>query len=233
MHQILKQQAGYWSLEVTEYQRYLTLMDGPLGKWNPTMDPLMALGMFAESDYETQRYAELYAQQEYALTEKVLRFQQAYHAAFYRLYPNARLFDQKLLEPYYTHKNRKSQLRSAKRTIQRQFKEGDRLLVFVPRACQGCGTQVHTLTTWLAGIRDARVDVYVRDVKDDQGVHDWAKVQAIDPQWLDGEALTLNRDDGLYQRLLAVSSHTEESTIQVFLQRQQQFYRLSTEDLGL
>ena len=81
--------AKRWGLDEEEYQRYLDLMRGPLGKWNPDLDPLLALGMFAESPQEEQRYAELYAQQEFDLTGRTLQFQQAYRAAFERLFPNA------------------------------------------------------------------------------------------------------------------------------------------------
>ena len=47
--------AKRWKLDQEEYQRYLDLMRGPLGKWNPDLDPLLALGMFAESPQEEQR----------------------------------------------------------------------------------------------------------------------------------------------------------------------------------
>ena len=79
--------AKQWSLTQEEYQHYLDVIRGPLGKWNPDLDPLLALGMFATSPHQEQRYAELYARQEFDLTERALQFQQAYRAAFDRLYP--------------------------------------------------------------------------------------------------------------------------------------------------
>ncbi|MBL1292702.1 MAG: hypothetical protein COB61_002415, partial [Thiotrichales bacterium] len=38
--QIIQQDAARWALDISEYQRYLDLIRGPLGKWNPTIDPL-------------------------------------------------------------------------------------------------------------------------------------------------------------------------------------------------
>ncbi len=230
---VLEQRAGYWSLDITEYQRYLTLMEGPLGKWNANIDPLMALGMFAESAQESRRYAELYAQQEFAFTERVLHFQRDYHAAFKRLYPNARLFDQQLLAPYYTHQNQQSQARIAKRAMQQRFKVGDRLLVFVSRSCQGCVSNIQKLMGLLTGIPKTGVDVYVREAGNDHDVQAWAGSHGINPQWQEHQQLTLNRDEGLYKRLLALSPHSTAANFQVFLQRNQQFYAINREELGL
>ena len=69
---------------------------------------MLALGMFSESPQQEQRYAELYAQQEFDLTERTLQFQQAYQSAFERLYPNTTMLDQRLLAPYFLHQQKKS-----------------------------------------------------------------------------------------------------------------------------
>ena len=53
----LRTLAKRWGLDQEEYQRYLDLIRGPLGKWSPDIDPLLALGMFAESPHKEQRYA--------------------------------------------------------------------------------------------------------------------------------------------------------------------------------
>lgn len=68
----LRTLAKRWRLDHEEYQRYLDLMRGPLGKRSPDLDPLLVLGMFAESSQEERRYAELYAQKEFDLTERTL-----------------------------------------------------------------------------------------------------------------------------------------------------------------
>ena len=130
--------AKRWGLDQEEYQRYLDLMRGPLGRWNQNLDPLLALGMFATSTQQEQRYAELYAQQEFDLTERALQFQRAYRTAFDRLFPNAAILDHRLLAPYFAHQQQKSAMRDAKRLAQQRFVEGDRLLLFVSPSCREC-----------------------------------------------------------------------------------------------
>tara|TARA_R110002049_G_C9148678_1_gene560113 strand:+ start:2317 stop:2976 length:660 start_codon:yes stop_codon:yes gene_type:complete len=166
----LRTLAKRWGLDQEEYQRYLDLMRGPLGKWNPDLDPLLALGMFAESPQEEQRYAELYAQQEFDLTGRTLKFQQAYRAAFERLFPKEKLLDHRLLAPYFAHQQQKSAMKDAKRLAQKRFADGDRLLLFVPPNCRGCLPVISQLIGLLSSAQQSGVDVYVRDAQDDDGM---------------------------------------------------------------
>ena len=231
--QIIQQDAARWTLDISEYQRYLDLIRGPLGKWNPTIDPLMALGMFADTQQQSQRYAERYAQQEFELTERVLHFQKAYRAAFERLYPNVGVLDQRLLAPYYAHQQQKSASKAAKNFAQRRFVEGDRLLVFVADSCKECFATIRRLMSLLSGLKNSGVDIYVRDAKDDATVSGWAKEQGMQTEWLNKQTLTLNRDEGLYHRLQSRSSNVNHATVPVFLQRNKQFFQLKAGDLGL
>ena len=231
--QIIQQDAARWSLDSSEYQQYLDLIRGPLGKWNPTIDPLMALGMFADTEQQSQRYAERYAQQEFELTERVLHFQTAYRAAFDRLYPNVGVLDQRLLAPYYAHQQQKTASKKAKNLAQQRFVEGDRLLVFVADSCKECFATIRRLMSLLSGLKHGGVDIYVRDAKDDTAVSRWAKEQGIQTEWLNKQTLTLNRDEGLYHRLNSRSSNVNHATVPVFLQRNQQFFQLKAGDLGL
>ena len=231
--QIIQQDAARWSLDIGEYQRYLDLIRGPLGKWNPSIDPLMALGMFADTPQQSQRYAERYAQQEFELTERVLRFQTTYRTAFDRLYPNVGVLDQRLLAPYYAHQQQNSVSKAAKRLAQRRFVHGDRLLVFVADSCKECFNTIRRLMSLLSGLKHSGVDIYVRDAKDDAAVSRWAKEQGIQTEWLNKQTLTLNRDEGLYHRLQSRSSNLNHATVPVFLQRKQQFFQLKAGDLGL
>ncbi len=225
--------AKQWELDRSEYQRYLDLMRGPLGKWNPELDPLLALGMFATSSQQEQRYAELYAQQEFDLTERALQFQQAYRVAFERLYPSVAMLDQRLLAPYFMHQQQKSEMREAKRIAQKRFVEGDRLLLFVPSSCRQCLPAISQLVSLLSGTQQSGVDVYVRDAQDDDAVRAWANAHAIKTTWLNGRHLTLNRDEGLQQRLVSQSTVSPEDTMPIFLKRNGRFFQLNREGLGL
>ena len=225
--------AKRWGLDQEEYQRYLDLMRGPLGKWNPDLDPLLVLGMFAESSQEERRYAELYAQQEFDLTGRTLQFQQAYRTAFERLFPNAKMLDHRLLAPYFAHQQQKSAMKDAKRLAQKRFADGDRLLLFVPSSCRECLPVINRLMGLLSSTQQSGVDVYVRDAQDDGAVRAWANAHAIKTTWLNGRHLTLNRDEGLQQRLVSQSTVSPEDTMPIFLKRNGRFFQLNREGLGL
>ena len=229
----LESQAARWSLKAIEYQRYLDLMNGPLGKWNPTIDPLLALGMFATNAQEEQRYAELYAQQEFELTRRTLRFQQAYRAAFEHLYPNTTILDQRLLMPYYSHQQQKDIARQAQRDARRQFKDGDRLLVFVSPNCSNCQTLISRLMGLVSAVSNSGVDIYVRNAQNDAAVRRWAQAHHIQEAWLEGQRLSLNRDEGLYQRLQSRSTQTGQEGTPIFLKRDGRFFQLNARRLGL
>lgn len=225
--------AKRWGLDQEEYQHYLDLMHGPLGKWNPDIDPLLALGMFAESPQQEQRYAELYAQQEFDLTERALQFQQAYRAAFERLFPNEKMLDHRLLVPYFAHQQQKSVMKDTKRLAQKRFVDGDRLLLFVPPNCRECLPVINQLIGLLSSVQQSGVDVYVRDAQDDGAVRAWANAHAIKTAWLNGRHLTLNRDEGLLQRLKSQSTVSPADTMPIFLKRHGRFFQLNREDLGI
>ena len=225
--------AGYWSLETKEYQRYQALMRGPLGHWNPTIDPVLALGMFAQTPAQQRRYAELYARQEFELTERTLRFQQAYRSAFQRLYPNVDTVDQRLLAPYRFHQQQKESAKAARWLAKKQFQDGDRVMVFVPTHCDPCSSIIPRLMSLVSGTRNASIDVYVRNASDDSSVRAWAQAHQIYAKQLGNNALTLNRDEGLWQRLQSRSSNTISADIPIYLKRKGQFFQLRAEDLGL
>lgn len=228
----METQAAQWGLEISEYQTFLDLMSGPLGKWNPAIDPLMALGMFADSKASEKHWAQRYAQQEFEMTERVLKFQSAYREAFQRLYPDVGLFDQRLLAPYYTHQQQSYQSSQRKRLAQRRFMAGDRLMLFTRRSCEDCRSMVRQLMGLLSGVGDSGVDIYLRGASDDAAVSEWVNTHQIQEKWLKGMKLTVNRDEGLFQRLASRSTGAEDE-IPVFLRRDGRFFRLKAQDLGL
>lgn len=228
----IETQATHWGLDTVEYQTYLDLMAGPLGKWNPTIDPLMALGMFADTEASEKHWAQRYAQQEFELTERVLKFQSVYREAFQRLYPDVGLFDQRLLAPYHTHQQQSYQSSQRKRLAQRRFMAGDRLMMFARRSCEDCRSMVRQLMGLLSGVNDSGVDIYLRGVSDDAAVSEWVNTHQIQGKWLKDAKLTVNRDEGLFQRLASRSTGAADST-PVFLRRDGQFFRLKARDLGL
>ena len=71
----LKKRADMFGLTLKEWQRFQEIMQGPQGKKNPDIDPVMALGIYARTDSERQRYAELAVQNDYQHFGQMLAFQ--------------------------------------------------------------------------------------------------------------------------------------------------------------
>lgn len=231
--QVVETHAALWRLEISEYERYLELMAGPLGKWNENLDPLMALGMFPQNPQDERRYAELYAQQEFELTERVLNFQQAYRAAFDRLYPFVGMLDQRLLAPYFENELLQTQSREAARQAQQIFLANDRLLIFVTLDCGRCLSSISHLMGLLAEVTESGVDVYIREAIDDETVQQWALDNNIQAQWIEDGDITLNRDEGLYRRLVSQSTELNRIVLPIFLKRNDQYLQLDPRNLGL
>lgn len=228
---ILENKAKKWKLSIAEYQRYISLVDGPIGKLNPNIDPLLALGMFAKTKQEQQRYAELYAQQEFELTERTLRFQRMYREAFNRLYPDTPTIDHTLLSPYFSAQEQKKSIKQIQNTAKRQFIEYDRLLIFVSDQCHRCEEMITQALQLISSAKHTGIDLYLLGAGSDDEVRQWAKknLTHIHPT----DVITLNRDEGLYRRLSAKTVDIINSDIPIFLKRGNRFFKLKNSDLGL
>ncbi|EAO8184513.1 TIGR03759 family integrating conjugative element protein [Salmonella enterica] len=80
-------ESAVWGLSDTQWQQYRNVMKGPRGVQSPGIDPVLALGLEAESAAERRHMAELWVKQEYQRVEKELAFQREVDAAWKRLYP--------------------------------------------------------------------------------------------------------------------------------------------------
>jgi integrating conjugative element protein (TIGR03759 family) len=177
------QRAAQWGLKSAEWERYVSLMDGPLGIQSPGLDPVTALGIEARTDAERQRYAELQVHLETTRVDKILAYQRAYDAAFRRLHPNLRRVDP---------------LRNGlARATTETPADATRIALFVKPDCAACDEKVRAL------IRDnASFDIYVVGTrKDDKLIRGWAQRVGIDPVRVRAGAITLNHDSGRWLSL--------------------------------
>lgn len=240
----LEQAAKRWGLNVEEYQRYQDLMQGPLGRWNPQIDPVLALGIYAETPQEQQRYAEQFAQQEYELTVRTLAFERSYRAAFQKLFPQATVVDKTLLQPFYEHQQQSLQatikptLTQASQVPGRysQLQPGDRLVYFPDKDCTHCGSFINRIYHQLLRSFNTVLDIYLRNVSDDQSIQQWAAKHQLNPSWSDGGKVTLNADKGLFERIQAttekdIASHATRTDL--YLYRNKRLYSIDKESLGL
>ena len=160
-----------WGVTESEWQRYEQLMLGRRGQQSPHLDPLMVLGIEAQSVEDRKRFAELSVQMEYRRVEAELAFQREYDAAWKRLYPN--------LLPIQGMGTSQS--------------DGGRLAVFVRSDCgERCDKAIIELLS-----RNVAFDVYLTDSGgSDTAVRQWAVSHRIPVEKVKAGDITLNHDGG-------------------------------------
>lgn len=177
--QNLESQAGQWGLSVEEYRRYRQLINGPRGIQSPGLDPLTTLGIEAKSQAERRHFAELWVKEEFARTEKELRFQREVDAAWRRLYSQTLPVS----------------LGDAGGTA---LGTGQRLALFV--RAQNCAACDARLTEVLASGRP--VDIYLTDSQGkDELLRQWATGHGIPIDKVRARQITLNHDGGRWLKL--------------------------------
>ncbi|RMN40109.1 integrating conjugative element protein, PFL_4693 family [Pseudomonas syringae] len=168
------EQAASWGLTVQEWTRFEQIQAGPRGFWSPNLDPLTALGVEAETDQERQRYAELQVALEAKRAERELAYQNAYTAAWAKLFPGL-LPIQGMASP--------SPTSSA---------VAPRSALFVEDQCPACTAEAQRLQS-----SDTAFDIYlVGSQGEDERVRRWAREADIDPAKVQRRQITLNHDRG-------------------------------------
>lgn len=171
--------ASSWGLEVDEWKRYETIMEGPRGYWSPGLDPLTALGVEAKTDAERMRYATLQVIAEFNRVEGELAYQRAYNQAFKKQFPDSVLIGeaQPKQPDFLKHQLPASGLQEVPVTL------------FVSLNCALCDA---TVSKAVAGQK--RVDVYVIGARSDDAIRKWAASVGIQPQLVQSRQVTLNHN---------------------------------------
>ena len=168
------EQAASWGLTEQEWTRFEQIQAGPRGFWSPNLDPLTALGVEAQTDQERQRYAELQVALEAKRAERELAYQNAYTAAWAKLFPGL-LPIQGMASP--------SPVSSS--VVPRQS-------LFVEDHCPACTAEAQRLQN-----SDTAFDIYlVGSQGEDERVRSWARQADIDPAKVQRRQITLNHDRG-------------------------------------
>ena len=168
------EQAASWGLTEQEWTRFEQIHAGPRGFWSPNLDPLTALGVEAQTDQERQRYAELQVALEAKRAERELAYQNAYTAAWAKLFPGL-LPIQGMASP--------SPASSA--VMPRQA-------LFVEDHCPACTAEAQRLQS-----SDVAFDIYlVGSQGEDERVRKWARQADVDPAKVQRRQITLNHDRG-------------------------------------
>lgn len=168
------EQAASWGLTGQEWTRFEQIQAGPRGFWSPNLDPLTALGVEAQTDQERQRYAELQVALEAKRAERELAYQNAYTAAWAKLFP-ALLPIQGMASPS----------PASSSVVPRQA-------LFVEDHCPACTAKAQSLQS-----SDTAFDIYlVGSQGEDERVRSWARQTDIDPAKVQRRQITLNHDRG-------------------------------------
>lgn len=167
-------QAASWGLSEQEWSRFEQIQAGPRGFWSPNLDPLTALGVESESDQERQRYAELQVALEAKRAERELAYQNAYTAAWAKLFPG--------LLP----------IQGMASSSPANSPVAPRTALFVKDHCQPCVAEAQRLQN-----SDAAFDIYlVGSQGEDERIRTWARQAGIDPVRVQRRQITLNHDRG-------------------------------------
>ena len=168
------EQAASWGLTEQEWTRFEQIQAGPRGFWSPNLDPLTALGVEAETDQARQRYAQLQVALEAKRAERELAYQNAYTAAWAKLFPGL-LPIQGMASPSPTN--------SA---------VAPRQALFVEDHCPACTAEAQRLQS-----SDTAFDIYlVGSQGEDERVRSWARQAVVDPTKVQRRQITLNHDRG-------------------------------------
>lgn len=168
------EQAANWGLTEQEWTRFEQIQAGPRGFWSPNLDPLTALGVEAQTDQERQRYAELQVALEAKRAERELAYQNAYTAAWAKLFPGL-LPIQGMAFPSPTSSS-----------------VVPRPALFVEDHCPACTAEAQRLQS-----SDTAFDIYLVGSQDeDERVRRWARQADIDPTKVQRRQITLNHDRG-------------------------------------
>ena len=168
------EQATSWGLTEQEWTRFEQIQAGPRGFWSPNLDPLTALGVEAQTDQERQRYAELQIVLEAKRAERELAYQNAYTAAWTKLFPGLLPIQGMASPPP-----------ASSSVMSRQA-------LFVEDHCQTCTVEAQRLQN-----SDTAFDIYlVGSQGEDERVRSWARQAGIDPTKVQRQQITLNHDRG-------------------------------------
>ncbi len=190
--------ARQWGLEVEDWQRYRTLMQGPRGLWYRDIDPVWVLGLSAETESERMRYARLAADIEGRRVEAELAFQRAYDDAW-----KEKSVDGKVLDSFRLAV-RKGASKSRTTEHPLQSRVPPRRLVFVEIGCEACRAE---LLRSVQATGSGGVDLYVTGAATDDDIRQWAVRMDIKRQWVKDGLVTLNHDAGYFERLTGEALH--------------------------
>jgi integrating conjugative element protein (TIGR03759 family) len=200
----VQSQADIWGITEEEWLRYEALMEGDARFDFKHLDPVFVLGIYARSEDERNRLAEIYVKQELRRVEGVQKFALAYENAAKRLNGPMPFIDMDLfrsrgakpaLSPTTQQASPASSINSLEELKQIGSRSNHRLILFVSTTCPACRDYYRDLMAQNLGFH--ALDIYfVGKETSDSTIRQWAKQMQIPLNAVQSGRITLNHDRG-------------------------------------
>lgn len=178
------QTASRYGLSMDEWETYQSVMGEGPALWPHSMHPLMVLGFEAASDTERRRFAERYADHEFARLQKADAFTVIWEQVWQQRYGD---LVRTLLAPPQPP---------------RAFSSAERVALFTEAGCPACDARLQQLLFSLDAGEMAGLDIYLVGMAGDDAIRLWARQHAVSPEAVKGGHVTLNHDAGLLRELV-------------------------------
>lgn len=169
-----------------EYRRFLEIIQDPMVAHDyRNLTPAEVLGTYAKNDKEREKYADIFVQQYHARVVRELLFQRAYDRSYRKFYPNEKVV------AYNDHSSGADSLSG--------IISGDRIIAFTKTDIDG--DFIKTALDMAISDNSIQLDIYFTNHPSNQKVNDWAKSTGIPFGLVKKRQITLNIDDGEYNKL--------------------------------
>lgn len=200
----VQSQADIWEITQEDWIRYESLMAGDAQFDFKHLDPVFVLGIYARSDEERKRFAEIYVKQELRRVEGVQKFALAYENAAKQLNKHMSYIDMELFRsrgakpvdsPDTSLVSAKSSILSVEELKRMGSQSNHRLILFVSTTCPACREFYKDLIAQNLGFH--ALDIYfVGKETSDSTIRQWAKQMEIPLKAVQTGKITLNHDRG-------------------------------------
>lgn len=175
-----------WNLSQEDYDKYLEALEGPFGYYTPKLErnPIMALGVTAETMSERMEYARKHVAVEFEKNIKVIAWQLAVSLAWQEKYPSTPRFANQKKDKF----KRVSSIEG--------FENGERVRLYMTMDCRECDKAFEKLYGRLQR-GGGGVDVYFVDTPKPSvvDISQWAMSQGLSEAEVKRKDVTLNYGD--------------------------------------
>lgn len=188
-------EAKKWSIDIEDWYRYEDLSNGHAKYDFVHLDPVHVLGIFARNEEEREKYAHIWAMQEFTRTDGNVKFARAAQKEAVLLVQEMGL---SMIDDEIFYQGR-PEFKAEQDIYDAELKPGYRLAFFVSKDCTEC-SELFQIVNHRRNEASVSLDIYFVGEATDSDIRTWAKSTGIDPQDVMGGKITLNHDRGEAER---------------------------------